>query len=61
MPGDAALETPLDIGDLTVPNRLYRAPLLETAGTGPDAVDRLIAELEPAAAAGAGLICQGAT
>jgi 2,4-dienoyl-CoA reductase-like NADH-dependent reductase (Old Yellow Enzyme family) len=56
-----ALTDPVAIGDLEVPNRLYRAPLLECAGNGPDAVDRLIADLEPAAAAGAGLLCQGAT
>jgi len=55
------LEDPLDIGDLTLRNRLYRAPLLECAGNGPDAVDTLIADLEPAAASGAGLVCQGAT
>ncbi|HET7324523.1 MAG TPA: tRNA-dihydrouridine synthase [Halococcus sp.] len=54
------LETPIEIGGLHLRNRLYRAPLLECAGDGPDAVDRLIAELEPAAAAGVGLICQGA-
>jgi 2,4-dienoyl-CoA reductase-like NADH-dependent reductase (Old Yellow Enzyme family) len=55
-----SLETPLNIGGLRVKNRLYRAPLLECAGDGPDAVERLIHELEPAAAAGVGLICQGA-
>jgi 2,4-dienoyl-CoA reductase-like NADH-dependent reductase (Old Yellow Enzyme family) len=55
-----SLETPLDIGGLRIKNRLYRAPLLECAGDGPEAVDRLIHELEPAAAAGVGLICQGA-
>jgi len=55
------LETPVQIGDLTLPNRLYRAPLLECAGNGPDAVDTLIADLEPAAESGAGLVCQGAT
>lgn len=52
---------PVEIGDLTLSNRLYRAPLLERAGNGPDAVDTLVQELEPAAAAGAGLIFQGAT
>ncbi|ELY88019.1 oxidoreductase [Natrialba taiwanensis] len=57
----ATLEDPIDIGGLTVPNRLYRAPLLECAGNGPDAVDALIDDLEPAAASGVGLICQGAT
>ncbi|OLZ42353.1 NADH-dependent flavin oxidoreductase [Natrinema saccharevitans] len=55
------LEDPVDIGGLTVPNRLYRAPLLECAGNGPDAVDTLIDDLEPAAESGVGLICQGAT
>ena len=52
---------PLSIGACRLPNRLYRAPLLECAGNGEAAVDRLIADLEPAAAAGAGLVCQGAT
>jgi 2,4-dienoyl-CoA reductase-like NADH-dependent reductase (Old Yellow Enzyme family) len=55
------LGDPFDLGGLTVPNRLYRSPLLECAGTGEGAVDRLVRELEPAAAAGAGLVCQGAT
>lgn len=55
-----ALETPVEIGGLHIKNRLYRAPLLECAGDGPDAVEQLVHELEPAAAAGAGLICQGA-
>ena len=57
----ATLEDPIEIGGVTVPNRLYRAPLLECAGNGPDTVDALIADLEPAAASGVGLICQGAT
>ena len=57
----SALTDPLDVGGLTLRNRLYRAPLLECAGNGPDAVDDLVAELEPAAAAGAGLVFQGAT
>ena len=56
-----ALEDPLDIGGVTVRNRLYRAPLLECAGNGPGAVDTLIEELEPAAASGVGLIFQGAS
>ncbi|WP_380678870.1 NADH:flavin oxidoreductase [Salinigranum sp. GCM10025319] len=55
------LEDPIDVGGLTVPNRLYRAPLLECAGNGDGAVDALVSHLEPAAAAGAGLVCQGAT
>jgi 2,4-dienoyl-CoA reductase-like NADH-dependent reductase (Old Yellow Enzyme family) len=55
------LAEPVAVGGHDVANRLYRAPLLECAGNAPDAVDRLVAELEPAAAAGAGLIFQGAT
>ena len=54
------LEAPLEIGGVELPNRLYRAPLLECAGEGPDAPEILADELEPAAAAGAGLVCQGA-
>ncbi len=57
----ATLEDPIEIGGVTVPNRLYRAPLLECAGNGLDAVDTLIDDLEPAAASGVGLLCQGAT
>jgi 2,4-dienoyl-CoA reductase-like NADH-dependent reductase (Old Yellow Enzyme family) len=57
----AGLTGPFSIGGLAVPNRLYRAPLLECAGNGPGAVDALLEELEPAAASGAGLIFQGAT
>jgi 2,4-dienoyl-CoA reductase-like NADH-dependent reductase (Old Yellow Enzyme family) len=57
----AGLTEPFTVGGLEVPNRLYRAPLLECAGNGPGAVETLIGELEPAAASGAGLIFQGAT
>ncbi|QSX00595.1 NADH:flavin oxidoreductase [Haloterrigena alkaliphila] len=57
----ATLENPIEIGGVRIPNRLYRAPLLECAGNGPDAVDTLIDDLEPAAESGVGLICQGAT
>lgn len=56
-----SLETPVKINDLKIKNRLYRAPLLECAGEGPNAVDILINELEPAAVSGVGLICQGAS
>ena len=60
-PDIPTLDDPVELGGLQLPNRLYRAPLLEHAGNGPDAVDRLIADLEPAADAGAGFIHQGAT
>ncbi|EMA21050.1 oxidoreductase [Haloarcula argentinensis] len=56
-----ALETPLQIGGIEVPNRLYRAPVLECAGNGAAAVDTLIDELEPTAASGVGLLFQGAS
>ena len=55
------LTAPLDIGGCTVPNRLYRAPVLECAGNGEGAVDTLISELEPTAASGVGLVFQGAS
>jgi len=55
------LDDPVDLAGVRLRNRLYRAPVLECAGNGDDAVDRLIDDLEPAAAAGAGLIQQGAT
>lgn len=54
------LEDPIEIGGLQLDNRLYRAPLLEHAGNGEDAVDILVNELEPSAAGGVGLIMQGA-
>ncbi|MFB6223620.1 MAG: NADH:flavin oxidoreductase [Haloarcula sp.] len=56
-----ALETPLRLGGIEVPNRLYRAPVLECAGNGVTAVDTLIDELEPTAASGVGLLFQGAS
>ena len=57
----ASLTDPIAIGPLTVPNRLYRAPLLECAGNGQRAVERLIEELEPSARSGVGLVFQGAS
>jgi len=60
--GDVSeLTDPLDVGSCTLPNRLYRAPVLECAGNGEDAVDTLISELEPTAESGVGLIFQGAS
>ncbi len=55
------LDDPVSVGGVEFRNRLYRAPLLECAGNGPDAVDRLIGELTPAAASGVGCVHQGAT
>lgn len=55
------LDDPVSIGGLDLPNRLYRAPLLECAGNGPNTARDLRDELEPAAASGVGLVHQGAT
>ena len=60
-PDSPTLGDPIEIGGVELRNRLYRAPLLECAGNGPGAVETYIDELEPAAAAGAGLIFQGAS
>jgi 2,4-dienoyl-CoA reductase-like NADH-dependent reductase (Old Yellow Enzyme family) len=56
-----SLTTPLAINGLELPNRLYRAPLLECAGNGRNAAETMTEELAPAADAGAGLVFQGAT
>ena len=55
----AALSQPLTIGTMTVRNRLYRAPVLEGAGDGPDAGDRYAKQFVPNARTGTGLIIQG--
>ena len=57
----ATLDDPVSVGGVDLPNRLYRAPLLECAGNGPDAVDTFLDELEPTAASGVGLVFQGAS
>jgi 2,4-dienoyl-CoA reductase-like NADH-dependent reductase (Old Yellow Enzyme family) len=57
----ADLTDPLTLGGHTLPNRLYRAPVLECAGNGADAVDTLVDELEPTAESGVGLVFQGAS
>jgi len=54
------LPTPLRIGGTTeVRNRLYRAPVLEGAGDGPDCAERYAKDFVPNAEAGVGLIIQG--
>jgi 2,4-dienoyl-CoA reductase-like NADH-dependent reductase (Old Yellow Enzyme family) len=53
------LHTPLRIGRSHVRNRLYRAPVLEGAGTGPDAAETYAKAFVPNAEAGVGLIVQG--
>src|SRR5437763_3478974 len=55
------LRSPATIGGRGVKNRLYRAPVLEVDGNRPDAARVLQRELEPGAAAGCGLVFQGAS
>jgi 2,4-dienoyl-CoA reductase-like NADH-dependent reductase (Old Yellow Enzyme family) len=54
-----ALARPLRIGPLLVRNRLYRAPVLEGAGSGPDAAGVYAEAFGRNARAGVGLIIQG--
>ena len=54
-----ALHQPITIGGLTIRNRLYRAPVLEGAGSGPDAAAIYREAFEENARAGVGLIIQG--
>ncbi|HVM09906.1 MAG TPA: NADH:flavin oxidoreductase [Acidimicrobiales bacterium] len=55
------VSTPLTIGGATVRNRLYRAPVLEGAGDGPEAAERYAEAFVPNAQAGVGLIIQGSS
>ena len=53
------LHAPLRIGSTLVRNRLYRAPVLEGAGSGPEATKVYVEAFEANAKAGVGLIIQG--
>lgn len=55
------LTSPLRIGGTTVRNRLYRAPVLEGAGDGDDAVDTYARHFVTNARHGVGLIIQGSS
>jgi 2,4-dienoyl-CoA reductase-like NADH-dependent reductase (Old Yellow Enzyme family) len=55
------LGTPLRLGSVTIRNRLYRAPVLEGAGSGPDAAERYAKAFVPNAKAGVGLVIQGSS
>jgi 2,4-dienoyl-CoA reductase-like NADH-dependent reductase (Old Yellow Enzyme family) len=57
----AVLHTPLRIGSATVRNRLYRAPVLEGAGDGPDAADAYARHFVENARHGVGMIVQGSS
>jgi 2,4-dienoyl-CoA reductase-like NADH-dependent reductase (Old Yellow Enzyme family) len=53
------LNGPLRIGNVLVRNRLYRAPVLEGAGSGAEATKVYVEAFEANAKAGVGLIIQG--
>jgi len=53
------LHAPIKIGSTLVRNRLYRAPVLEGAGSGPDTARIYTEAFEANARAGVGLIVQG--
>lgn len=55
----ARLEDPIAVGGCLIRNRLYRAPVLEGAGDGPDAPDIYAEAFGANARAGVGLIIQG--
>jgi len=53
------LSSPLRLGSSTIRNRVYRAPVLEGAGSGPDAAETYANSFVPNARHGVGLIIQG--
>jgi len=55
------VDEPIRIGAATVRNRLYRAPVLEGAGDGPDAAAVYARHFVENARAGVGLIIQGSS
>ena len=55
------LHSPLRIASMTVRNRLYRAPVLEGVGDGPDAGDKYAMHFVENAQHGVGMIVQGST
>jgi 2,4-dienoyl-CoA reductase-like NADH-dependent reductase (Old Yellow Enzyme family) len=55
------LTAPVRIGSATIRNRLYRAPVLEGAGDGPDAGERYARHFVANARAGVGMIVQGSS
>lgn len=59
MNDSSILGSPIAIGKCVVRNRLYRAPVLEGAGNGPEGAEIYREAFEPNAKAGIGLIIQG--
>lgn len=58
-PAPDPLARPIAIGKCVIRNRLYRAPVLEGAGSGPGSSETYREAFEPNARAGIGLIIQG--
>jgi 2,4-dienoyl-CoA reductase-like NADH-dependent reductase (Old Yellow Enzyme family) len=58
-PEPSRLHAPIRIGNCLIRNRLYRAPVLEGAGSGPEATKVYVEAFEPNARAGVALIIQG--
>jgi 2,4-dienoyl-CoA reductase-like NADH-dependent reductase (Old Yellow Enzyme family) len=56
-----AIESPVRVGSVTIRNRLYRAPVLEGAGDGPEAAERYSRHFVENARHGVGLIIQGSS
>lgn len=57
----ARLTDPIQIGTIALPNRLYRAPVLEGAGSAPDPAAVYARHFVPNVEAGLGLVIQGNT
>jgi 2,4-dienoyl-CoA reductase-like NADH-dependent reductase (Old Yellow Enzyme family) len=55
------LSTPIRVGGTTLRNRLYRAPVLEGAGDGPDAAEAYARHFVENARHGVGLVIQGSS
>jgi 2,4-dienoyl-CoA reductase-like NADH-dependent reductase (Old Yellow Enzyme family) len=55
------LHTPIRVGGATIRNRLYRAPVLEGAGDGPDAPEIYARHFVENARHGVGLVIQGSS
>jgi 2,4-dienoyl-CoA reductase-like NADH-dependent reductase (Old Yellow Enzyme family) len=61
MMGGMVLGSPVRIGTAVVRNRLYRAPVLEGAGDGPDAAELYARHFVANARHGVGLVIQGSS
>src|SRR5437016_99761 len=57
----SVLHTSIDVNGVRLRNRLYRAPVLEGAGSGPEAAEVYARHFVANARAGVGLIIQGSS